>query len=487
MINYDATKLYVCVTYTPEFQAMFDHLCNTLKHPDIEIHANQAAMQQQYAGFRSPAWFECLKRKLQFFYEFLLGLPDGAVVCSIDADIQFFKPDALYARKRELDNSLLECFGQPEHYQRWIDKKNVGVANGGFFMLKKTARVLEWLQSVLVQNYNRRYLGDQEYLNHFMRQRRVQYVLLPPEEYLNGAPIAKKESKYVVPARVVMHHATYAFSVEEKQAQLNELREVCGVPLVDWTHVENTNDKVTHYVGGRASVCADHPKSYALVLARYSEDVSWAAQWQHTLDVFVYNKGAACPASFDAHWLSLPNVGRESHTYLTHIIDNYDKLHEVTIFLQGRIDDVQAHRADRLMDYIAPAKTHGFSASRLMLVQPSHWNDIDFLSLPKYAPRVRSGALRRNKDGLLAYAHKHFGRMPVLAVSTYNGCFAASRAAILQHPKSFYEKLRATVGDHADPEEGHFLERLWAHMFSGTTYVPYLLKIPEDKHSKFVY
>lgn len=31
----------------------------------------------------------------------------------------------------------------------------------------------------------------------------------------------------------------------------------------------------------------------------------------------------------------LPNVGREAHTYLTHIINNYDNLSEYVCFLQG--------------------------------------------------------------------------------------------------------------------------------------------------------
>ncbi len=35
----------------------------------------------------------------------------------------------------------------------------------------------------------------------------------------------------------------------------------------------------------------------------------------------------------------LANVGRESHTYLTHIVDHYDDLSEVTIFLPGSCTD----------------------------------------------------------------------------------------------------------------------------------------------------
>lgn len=499
MVEYDSNKLYVCVTYTPEFQSLLDNLCVSLTHPNIEVHVNKAELQARYDGFRSRGWFECLKLKLQFFYDFFSKLPDGAVVCSIDADIQFFRPGRLYELKRQLDRSTLECYGQSEHHARWLDRPNTGVANGGFFMFKKNARVLEWLQAVLAQNFNRRFLGDQEYLNHFMRQKRVQYQLLPPPEFLHGGPVSVNDLNFIDRARIVMHHATYCKTVEEKQAQMTKLRELCNFAPVDWQNIKNTNPAVVSYVAGQPATqqapgntrspekTPADKQQYALVLARCMEDVSWAAQWQNTLDVFVYNKCGEPAPTFKAAWLKLPNVGREAHTYLTHIIAHYDNLHAVTIFLQGRIDDAHAYPAAQLMKYIEPAKKNGFSASHLMLVKPSHWNNIDFLSIPKYAPKVRSGALRINKAGLLAYAHTYFGPLPALAVSTYTGCFAASREAIKKYPKSFYVQLRDTLGDHDDPEEAHFMERLWAHMFSGTAYVPELLGIPENKRDKFIY
>lgn len=498
MVTYDPSALYVCVTYTPEFQTLLDNLCASLVHPNIEIHANKAELQSKYGGFRSRGWFECLKRKMRFFCDFMAALPNGAIACSIDADVQFFHPERLVERKQQLEASDLMCYGQAEHHLRWIDKPNVGVANGGFFMLKKSALVMDWLNSVLVQNYNRRFLGDQEYLNHFLRQKHVPYYLLPPQEYIHGAPVSTNDTKFINRRKVVMHHATYAFKVEEKQAQMNQLRTTCGLPLINWARVKNDNKNVVYYVDGalpgdtpvaaQKIVAPKAPKQHALVLARCNEDVSWAARWQKELDVFVYSKCEPAAPSFDGTWLTLPNVGRESHTYLTHIIENYDKLHDVTIFLQGRIDDAEAHPIDRLLDYIAPAQQFGFSASHLRLVQPPHWNDINFLALPKYAAKYRSGALRRSKHGsLLAYAHQFFGKMPVLAVSTYCGCFAASRDAIRRHPKSFYEAIWATLADHPDPEEGHFVERLWAHMFSGTAHVPELLKIPKDKRDKFAF
>ena len=33
----------------------------------------------------------------------------------------------------------------------------------------------------------------------------------------------------------------------------------------------------------------------------------------------------------------LPNVGREQHAYLTHIVRNYDSLADWTVFLHGKV------------------------------------------------------------------------------------------------------------------------------------------------------
>lgn len=67
------------------------------------------------------------------------------------------------------------------------------------------------------------------------------------------------------------------------------------------------------------------------VVARYQEDVSWA---QNLHEVMVYNKGdSALPENL--MMIPLENKGREAHTYLHHIIENYEDLMGHILFLQG--------------------------------------------------------------------------------------------------------------------------------------------------------
>jgi hypothetical protein len=71
-----------------------------------------------------------------------------------------------------------------------------------------------------------------------------------------------------------------------------------------------------------------------IVIARYNENLDWLKKIKKSKDlkITVYNKG---PNDIDVPFIPLPNIGRESHTYLYHIIHNYDNLADQTIFCQG--------------------------------------------------------------------------------------------------------------------------------------------------------
>src|SRR5581483_4550684 len=77
-----------------------------------------------------------------------------------------------------------------------------------------------------------------------------------------------------------------------------------------------------------------------VVVARYQEDVSWVDRLPSKCRVTIYNKGASntIVKTRIADIKHLPNVGREAHSYLYHILnvipfDPYPALH--TVFCQG--------------------------------------------------------------------------------------------------------------------------------------------------------
>lgn len=71
-----------------------------------------------------------------------------------------------------------------------------------------------------------------------------------------------------------------------------------------------------------------------IVIARHKENIDWVDKLKLPKDskVFVYEKGGLTSKYND---IVLRNIGRESHSYCTHIVRNYNRLADWTIFLQG--------------------------------------------------------------------------------------------------------------------------------------------------------
>lgn len=67
-----------------------------------------------------------------------------------------------------------------------------------------------------------------------------------------------------------------------------------------------------------------------VVLAQYEEDVRWSDRFAAVRTV--YCKGSGRRAK---NCVRLPNVGREGHTYLHHIVSNYERLSKWTVFSQA--------------------------------------------------------------------------------------------------------------------------------------------------------
>ncbi len=116
---------------------------------------------------------------------------------------------------------------------------------------------------------------------------------------------------------------------------------------VQWVK-ENSHFRVSSWLssGHMLSAVTDKPD---LVIAAYKEDLGWLLKYlPYVGHVYVYCKShQSCasgihalirdnPQRFSVY--NLPNIGRESHTYLTHIINHYDHLPNRTIFTMGSLN-----------------------------------------------------------------------------------------------------------------------------------------------------
>ncbi len=202
------------------------------------------------------------------------------------------------------------------------------------------------------------------------------------------------------------------------------------------------------------------------IISRFSEDLKWV----RTLEphkVIIYNKGDAISEEEYKNIVNLKNVGRESHTWLYHIVTNYHNLSEANIFLQGRIDDLGCMSFKDPLDYLENINKYGFSVSRYGLLGPLHWKDnIGIEKDLRYKQKWESGEISRSLIGFRKFAKNLFPNIPLFIATSYGGCFAVKRENIIKNDLSFYVDLLQILEQNKNPIEGHYMERLWCYIFT---------------------
>ena len=188
------------------------------------------------------------------------------------------------------------------------------------------------------------------------------------------------------------------------------------------------------------AACPEHLRQRSdlqLVIARFRENVHWRYHF-HGVPTIVYDNGDARAEN------ALPNIGREAHTYLHHIITHYDDLAPTTVFLQG---DPHPHVPD-LSEKIwkLPADPGFQDLCDHILVEDGRGEPIQ--------PGLR---LKEMYEAL-------FGEpAPEYFVCHEAACFAVSRENVLRRPRAFNERaLDLVVNRPLGPWE---IERLWQCIF----------------------
>ena len=86
-----------------------------------------------------------------------------------------------------------------------------------------------------------------------------------------------------------------------------------------------------------------------LVISRYNENLDWINKLpiRDDINIVIYNKGQY----IDKDNILLKNVGREAHTYITYILDNFDCLPNYVCFLQGNPFDHCRDIINKIVDF----------------------------------------------------------------------------------------------------------------------------------------
>jgi len=254
-----------------------------------------------------------------------------------------------------------------------------------------------------------------------------------------------------------------------------------------------------------------------VVLAQFDEDLAWSKPFEKVRTVYCKG-GMSCPAGSSI----LPNVGREGHTFLHHIVVNYDKLAAWTVFSQAgeptegyrghaqggghmltgaTFNDYLLHpqrsnTADPGAYFLITSKVHLPTMQHSMrttykTAEGQHMAEVR--ELPPMCPAhevFESSSDSWGPYGKIPWVRKfvaekcgldegslgdavmsfwdNFVQLPRpqadIAHFAQGARFAASRARIHQRPKAYYEKLLALVSSEVDPCMNYLFEWVWYYI-----------------------
>jgi len=200
---------------------------------------------------------------------------------------------------------------------------------------------------------------------------------------------------------------------------------------------------------------------YQVVVARYNESIDWIEPIKDLC--VIYNKGDSNIRYPCTH---MDNIGREAHTYLVYILDNYDNLPDYMLFTQARLDDHILYPVQHITDGILQVKDmkleHNALAGYTGLNQREGvggWNLIRNFN-DAYDPDIPL------KEWWFEVYESPPDNDELLV--NYCGIFQVSKERILFHGREFYERLyQLTLKD--EKVSAYVLERLWTTMFDGET------------------
>jgi hypothetical protein len=272
--------------------------------------------------------------------------------------------------------------------------------------------------------------------------------------------------EYILASGVVIF-ILYRLSVVQREGYQNVKQVPKG--LQDSTPAPPRKDPVVEVPDATNEEEADN-RTIEIVVANYEERVDWLEEIpeQFYTKLTIYNKGSAKNYKFPKMTsVNLPNIGHCDHTYLYHVVNNYDTLADVTIFLPGSVwtQPTKKENADKMISFINihkrptlvcgdnPASHKNFSIDKWEVSSPENSR---FSSQHKLTPAsIRPFG---------AWFAAHFPGEKHECVSFF-GIVSASKEGIRKRPKEFYQGLLNEVSM-PSPEAGHYTERSWANTFS---------------------
>jgi hypothetical protein len=216
----------------------------------------------------------------------------------------------------------------------------------------------------------------------------------------------------------------------------------------------------------------------AAIITRYNETIDWLDYIKDQVDIFyIYNKGPndnlfKTPITDDLKnkikIIKIENVGRIDHTLAYHILNNWDSLEENLLSLPASI--LMCYRKGSYLGAIKKNLIHykvkyrGFYSPRFHRVSHNFNYNIDDYQAEGACNRNDNKFVKSEYPDFQAWKSALIDTRPMRYVSM-RGMFIVHRDNVKYISKKIYENLLKSLSVGDNIENGHFAERIWAHLF----------------------
>lgn len=211
-----------------------------------------------------------------------------------------------------------------------------------------------------------------------------------------------------------------------------------------------------------------------IIVSRFNEDLSWTQEAPFNLfQYIVYNKGnnENFIKTNVKQIINIENVGKNDHTYLYHIIENYNNLSNIIVFFPGSLNlDYKKIKAKIILNNIIKSNylTAFFVGHYQQNIKKTFYN----FTLDNWETSDKNNLLLNSELALQKSEIRPYGKWYTYFFgniqahwTTMCGIFSIDKRDITQHPVERYQGLIQTVNTHSNPEAGHYIERSWCAIF----------------------
>jgi len=242
---------------------------------------------------------------------------------------------------------------------------------------------------------------------------------------------------------------------------------------------------------------AAKPLRSELVVAQYSANLSWAEPFCG--ETTIYYKGCADGIPPACAAAAVPNMGREAHTYLNHIVSRWDTLAEYTTFMQGAPEEhldcgltvADYMRSTDALTYVNNRNIYFFHGNDTFAHLQKYWCKLcpnwdeetdncdhchSFIN-QQAIEMMRLASVSADPNIPNLTPEQFFqtfidatGAPPGLVHFSFGAQFAVSRDVIKSRPREFYERLRDLNAQFADGYVGYYMEVFWGNIWRTSPY-----------------